>query len=96
MQDHYSTSGTLGLGLPGVRRMMSELTISTPPEGNSGAGPQVAGRGAPGIQTNRPLACAGQLHAGLQLAWASENRPCYPERVSGDLAFIRPGPEGCR
>nr|WP_236749682.1 anti-sigma regulatory factor [Aeromonas caviae] len=35
MQDHYSTSGTLGLGLPGVRRMMSELTISTPPEGRT-------------------------------------------------------------
>ena len=46
--------GHPGPGLPGVRRMMSELTISTPPEGNSGAGPQVAGRGAPGIQTNRP------------------------------------------
>ena len=43
-----------------------------------------------------PLACTGQLHAGLQLTWASENRPCYPERVSGDLAFIRPGPEGYR
>ncbi len=54
----------------------------------------MAGRGASGIQANRPLACAGQLHAGLQLTWASENRPCYPERVSGDLAFIRPGPEG--
>lgn len=49
MQDHYSTSGTLGLGLPGVRRMMSELTISTPPEGGTlvqarkwlGAAPQI-------------------------------------------------------
>ncbi|MDX7781759.1 ATP-binding SpoIIE family protein phosphatase [Aeromonas caviae] len=95
MQDHYSTSGTLGLGLPGVRRMMSELTISTPPEGGTlvqarkwlGAVPLVS-RPIP------PLACTGQLHAGLQLTWASENRPCYPERVSGDLAFIRPGPEG--
>ena len=75
MQDHYSTSGTLGLGLPGVRRMMSELTISTPPEGNSGAGPQVAGRGALVSRPIPPLACTGQLHAGLQLTWASESRP---------------------
>ena len=34
MQDHYSSSGTLGLGLPGVRRMMDELHIdSTPGKG---------------------------------------------------------------
>jgi len=34
MQDHYSSSGTLGMGLPGVRRMMDEFTLeSTPGEG---------------------------------------------------------------
>jgi serine/threonine-protein kinase RsbT len=27
LQDHFSTSGTLGLGLPGVRRMMDEFEI---------------------------------------------------------------------
>jgi anti-sigma regulatory factor (Ser/Thr protein kinase) len=31
MQDHYSSSGTLGLGLPGVRRMMDEFEIDTTP-----------------------------------------------------------------
>ena len=31
MQDHYSSSGTLGLGLPGVKRMMDELTVETEP-----------------------------------------------------------------
>jgi anti-sigma regulatory factor (Ser/Thr protein kinase) len=31
MQDHYSSSGTLGLGLPGVRRMMDEFEIETEP-----------------------------------------------------------------
>lgn len=95
MQEHYSTSGTLGLGLPGVRRMMSELTISTPPEG----GTLVQARkwlGAAPVEPRpvSPLSCTGQQHAGLGLAWASENRPCYPERLSGDLAFIRPGSEG--
>ncbi len=34
MQDHYSSSGTLGLGLPGIRRMMDEFSLeSTPGEG---------------------------------------------------------------
>lgn len=34
MSDHYSSSGTLGLGLPGVRRMMDEFEIgSTPGKG---------------------------------------------------------------
>ncbi len=34
MRDHYSSSGTLGLGLPGVKRMMDEFSLeSTPGEG---------------------------------------------------------------
>jgi len=31
MQDHYSTGGGLGLGLPGVRRLMDELMIDSRP-----------------------------------------------------------------
>lgn len=31
MQDHFSSSGTLGLGLPGVRRLMDEFEISSVP-----------------------------------------------------------------
>ena len=31
MADHYSTGGTLGLGLSGARRMMDELTIRSDP-----------------------------------------------------------------
>lgn len=31
MGDHYSTGGTLGLGLSGAKRMMDELTISSEP-----------------------------------------------------------------
>jgi serine/threonine-protein kinase RsbT len=34
MSDHFSSSGTLGLGLPGVERMMDEFSLeSTPGEG---------------------------------------------------------------
>ena len=36
MNDYYSTSGTLGLGLPGVKRMMDEFKIvSAPGQGTS-------------------------------------------------------------
>jgi serine/threonine-protein kinase RsbT len=36
LQDHYSTSGTLGLGLPGVKRMVDEFDIeSTPGSGTN-------------------------------------------------------------
>jgi serine/threonine-protein kinase RsbT len=31
LADHYSTGGTLGLGLSGARRMMDELTITSDP-----------------------------------------------------------------
>ena len=34
MSDHFSSSGTLGLGLPGVKRMMDEFSLeSSPGEG---------------------------------------------------------------
>jgi serine/threonine-protein kinase RsbT len=34
MRDHFSSSGTLGLGLPGVQRMMDEFSLdSTPGKG---------------------------------------------------------------
>ncbi len=34
MEEHFSSGGTLGLGLPGVKRMMDEFSLeSTPGEG---------------------------------------------------------------
>lgn len=33
MQDGYSTGGSLGSGLPSVRRMMDEFTITSGPDG---------------------------------------------------------------
>jgi serine/threonine-protein kinase RsbT len=35
MQDGYSTSGGLGLGLPGVRRLMDEFEIASRPGGGT-------------------------------------------------------------
>lgn len=32
MQDNYSSSGTLGLGLPGVQRMVDEMNIDSAPD----------------------------------------------------------------
>ncbi|UCE63668.1 MAG: ATP-binding protein [Nitrospirota bacterium] len=32
MQDAFSSGGTLGLGLPGVKRMMDEFTLDTTPK----------------------------------------------------------------
>jgi serine/threonine-protein kinase RsbT len=31
LEDHFSSSGTLGLGLPGVRRLMDEFDIQSEP-----------------------------------------------------------------
>jgi serine/threonine-protein kinase RsbT len=40
MQDHFSSGGTLGLGLPGVRRMMDEFQLESTP----GSGTRVTAR----------------------------------------------------
>ena len=32
MEDHYSTGNTLGLGLPGVKRMMDDIELTSEPE----------------------------------------------------------------
>jgi serine/threonine-protein kinase RsbT len=40
LADHFSSSGTLGLGLPGVRRMMDEFDLKSAP----GIGTQVTAR----------------------------------------------------
>jgi serine/threonine-protein kinase RsbT len=31
MSDHFSTSGTLGLGLPGVKRLMDDFSMESAP-----------------------------------------------------------------
>ena len=40
LEDHYSTGGTLGLGLPGVKRLMDEFSLESAP----GKGTRVTAR----------------------------------------------------
>ncbi len=40
MQDHFSSGGTLGMGLPGVKRMMDEFSLESMP----GEGTRVTAR----------------------------------------------------
>lgn len=40
LREHFSTGGTLGLGLPGVRRLMDELVVESEP----GTGTRVTAR----------------------------------------------------
>ena len=49
MEDHYSTGGTLGLGLPGVRRMADEFSIASQPRGGTRvvARKRIQGRSSP-------------------------------------------------
>ena len=35
MSDHFSSGGTLGLGLPGVKRIMDDFEVECPPEGGT-------------------------------------------------------------
>jgi len=35
MQDHFSSGGTLGMGLPGVKRMMDEFSLESTPGGGT-------------------------------------------------------------
>jgi anti-sigma regulatory factor (Ser/Thr protein kinase) len=96
VSDHYSTAGTLGLGLSAVVRMADQVHIETGP----GLGCSVRaltwlGAGAPPRRerlTERRRAGPGP--AALALSWASENRPCRGQQVSGDAVVFRPLADG--
>jgi anti-sigma regulatory factor (Ser/Thr protein kinase) len=102
LSDHYSTGGTLGLGLPGVRRLMDEVKIET----TSGRGTKVTAtlwtRGHRRVRrtTNRPPAPFRLQHGttvkldqspngGGVVVAAARIRPHRTERVSGDAATLR-------
>jgi anti-sigma regulatory factor (Ser/Thr protein kinase) len=92
MRDHFSTAGTLGLGLPGVRRMAQDFSITSMPGGgtavratvrcSAGAGPRPAPATA-GILPGLPARSRG---------WdiGQSNRPCPGERESGDAVLACP------
>ena len=99
MSDHYSSSGTLGLGLPGVKRMMDEFSIESAP----GKGTQVSvlkwsdtGARPRGRQlATNPTATGtgGDIKPCDRTPLPDYDcaacvRPCPGERVSGDLALV--------
>ncbi len=86
----YSTSGTLGLGLSAVRRIMSSLQIHTQP----GQGTTVIAAKWLDPAPGRPQRSSTRIAATkparlLQTEHASLNRPCPGQKVSGDLTLVR-------
>jgi anti-sigma regulatory factor (Ser/Thr protein kinase)/serine/threonine protein phosphatase PrpC len=95
--DHFTTSNTLGLGLPSVQRMSDDLIIhSSPgagtrvralrwlhPEPLSAGWPQRTRLAAP-----RTLPSAMPTSISCSLQHEQRIRPCYPEQVSGDQLLV--------
>lgn len=95
MQDHYSSSGTLGLGLPGVRRMMDEFTLDSRPGDSTVVCCLKWNRVPRGIRYflkgTRPGQCrdtSDGCDAALAADVSSYSRPCRGEYLNGDLAMI--------
>lgn len=101
MQDHFSSTGTLGVGLPGVKRMVDEFDLQSA----LGVGTSVRVKKwlSPGVaaftdlrRTARsPSVGADRLpHPVTDSrphpdAYATVNRPCFGETVSGDRPLVR-------
>lgn len=102
LRDHHSTGGTLGLGLPGVRRLMDELQVDSTPGVGTTVTATIWAR-TPERATRRPLperrvrrslfAWTVTLPQGppgsAAVAGAARIRPHRAERVSGDAAVLR-------
>jgi anti-sigma regulatory factor (Ser/Thr protein kinase)/serine/threonine protein phosphatase PrpC len=93
MQDHFSSSGTLGLGLPGVRRMMDEFAIDSVPGESTTVSCLKWDKPPRGIRNflNQARGCGdadAARCAGLPLDFATYSRPCRGEYLNGDLAMI--------
>lgn len=91
VREHFSTAGTLGLGLPGVLRMADQVHIET----GLGWGTRVQART---WLRDRPAARSrltysrreGHEPVALPLQWGAEIRPYPGQRQSGDAAAFLP------
>jgi anti-sigma regulatory factor (Ser/Thr protein kinase) len=96
MQDGYSTAGTLGLGLPAVRRMMSTMKIET----GVGKGTRVVtckwldGSSASERSGASRRQSRGEATGAMKIEYSQEVRPHPRETVSGDVTVLRPVDEG--
>jgi anti-sigma regulatory factor (Ser/Thr protein kinase)/serine/threonine protein phosphatase PrpC len=94
MRDHFSSSGTLGLGLPGVRRMMDDFTVDSEPGQLTevrflkwDTPPLRAVQVLPG---SRPCATRGpdaDCPDCMEMDYGAYSRPCRGERLNGDVAM---------
>jgi anti-sigma regulatory factor (Ser/Thr protein kinase) len=85
LQDHFSTGGTLGLGLPGTARIMDTLEIDSQP----GRGAVVTAR-----KWTKPHGKPGRNDAFGRVEVGTYVRPCIGETLSGDAALMQPGSDG--
>jgi anti-sigma regulatory factor (Ser/Thr protein kinase) len=85
LQDHFSTGGTLGLGLPGAVRIMDSLEIDSHP----GRGAVVTAR-----KWSRPRGKLGRNGRFGRIEVGTYIRPCVGETLSGDAALIQTGNDG--
>jgi anti-sigma regulatory factor (Ser/Thr protein kinase) len=86
MEDSFSTAGTLGLGLPGVRRMASDFAIESEP--GHGTRVRATVRCAPG----RPAVPRGAHDGPARVkGWEVGRcvRPLAGQRDCGDVAVVR-------
>ncbi len=87
MRDHFSTAGTLGLGLPGVRRLSQDFAITSSPGGGTVVRATVrcpaTVRAAPGP----PVALPGRGARTEGWDIGRCNRPLHGERESGDAVI---------
>ncbi|WP_411867385.1 ATP-binding SpoIIE family protein phosphatase [Vulcanococcus limneticus] len=97
MTDHFSTSGTLGMGLPAVNRMMTNMAIET----TEGEGTRiVANKWLDGEPIKaRQLVRHGQAAEAAKLNLEHYDvglsiRPIQGERVSGDISVLVNHPDG--
>ncbi len=103
MQDNFSTRGTLGVGLPGVRRMADDFDIQSV----VGNGTTVRARRNFGVATQAPVFAPAALVPAArpapepprpadESAWQQglACRPCYGEAVSGDGCVALELPHG--
>ena len=96
LSDHYSSGRTLGLGLPGVRRMADEIEIRANPDGGTTVrvrkrlSGSASGAGGSALSGNddRP---ATLVAAGDRWHAAATARPRAGGRVTGDLATVVDG-----
>ena len=103
LRDHYSTGGTLGLGLPGVRRLMDELAVdsergkgttitatlwsSEPPQTRRLSTRAALVRRSPHARTTKLTGHPSGSPDGVEAA--ARIRPHRAERISGDGATMR-------